>query len=245
MAAAARRQGRGRPSSRVRPRRDPRHRGSPLFEGVWRKGERYPVWMSHGDRVTELPAGFRVVGTSAERADRDDRRRGAPLLRHAVSSRGRAHAAGRSAHPQLRAQDRRLQRRLDDARLQGRGDREDPRAGRQRARDLRAVGRRRFVGRRRADPRGDRRSAHLRVRRSRPDAARTRASRSSICSATTTTFRSSTSTRPTSSSARSPASAIRRPSARSSANCSSTCSRPRRRRSAAPISSPRARSIPT
>src|SRR5690349_19614240 len=38
---------------------------SPLFEGVWRKGERYPVWMSHGDRVTRLPAGFRIVGTSA------------------------------------------------------------------------------------------------------------------------------------------------------------------------------------
>src|SRR5437879_5480357 len=38
---------------------------SPLFEGVWRKGERYPVWMSHGDRVTRLPAGFRVIGTSA------------------------------------------------------------------------------------------------------------------------------------------------------------------------------------
>src|SRR2546427_2346183 len=37
---------------------------SPLFEGVWRKGERYPVWMSHGDRVTRLPAGFRVVGPS-------------------------------------------------------------------------------------------------------------------------------------------------------------------------------------
>src|SRR5213080_3710400 len=37
---------------------------SPLFEGVWRRGERYPVWMSHGDRVTRLPAGFRVVGTS-------------------------------------------------------------------------------------------------------------------------------------------------------------------------------------
>jgi GMP synthase (glutamine-hydrolysing) len=37
---------------------------SPLFEGVWRKGERYPVWMSHGDRVTALPEGFRVVGTS-------------------------------------------------------------------------------------------------------------------------------------------------------------------------------------
>jgi len=37
---------------------------TPLFEGVWRKGEKYPVWMSHGDRVTKLPAGFRVVGTS-------------------------------------------------------------------------------------------------------------------------------------------------------------------------------------
>src|ERR1700716_40548 len=38
---------------------------SPLLEGVWRTGERYPVWMSHGDRVTRLPEGFRVLGTSA------------------------------------------------------------------------------------------------------------------------------------------------------------------------------------
>jgi len=37
---------------------------TPLFEDVWRKGEKYPVWMSHGDRVTKLPKGFRVVGTS-------------------------------------------------------------------------------------------------------------------------------------------------------------------------------------
>src|SRR5437764_1891545 len=37
---------------------------TPLFEGVWKKGEKYPVWMSHGDRVTKLPPGFRVVGTS-------------------------------------------------------------------------------------------------------------------------------------------------------------------------------------
>ena len=37
---------------------------SPLFEGVWVKGQSYPVWMSHGDRVTELPPGFKVVGTS-------------------------------------------------------------------------------------------------------------------------------------------------------------------------------------
>src|SRR5262245_16472719 len=37
---------------------------SPLFDGVWRKGEKYPVWMSHGDRVTRLPQGFHVFGTS-------------------------------------------------------------------------------------------------------------------------------------------------------------------------------------
>jgi GMP synthase (glutamine-hydrolysing) len=38
---------------------------SPFFEGVWVKGEKYPVWMSHGDRVTELPPGFRVLGKAA------------------------------------------------------------------------------------------------------------------------------------------------------------------------------------
>lgn len=38
--------------------------GSALTEGVWRVGESYPVWMSHGDRVTKLPDGFHVVGTS-------------------------------------------------------------------------------------------------------------------------------------------------------------------------------------
>ncbi len=35
-----------------------------LFHGVWEKGAREPVWMSHGDRVTRLPPGFRVVGVS-------------------------------------------------------------------------------------------------------------------------------------------------------------------------------------
>ena len=35
---------------------------SPIFEGVWEKGGKYPVWMSHGDRVTELPPGFCVLG---------------------------------------------------------------------------------------------------------------------------------------------------------------------------------------
>ncbi len=39
-------------------------KSSPLFDGLWEVGKRYPVWMSHGDRVTVLPAGFEVVGTS-------------------------------------------------------------------------------------------------------------------------------------------------------------------------------------
>ncbi len=37
---------------------------SALFEGVWQVGGRYPVWMSHGDRVTALPPGFSVRATS-------------------------------------------------------------------------------------------------------------------------------------------------------------------------------------
>ncbi|MGL4494828.1 MAG: glutamine-hydrolyzing GMP synthase [Beijerinckiaceae bacterium] len=37
---------------------------SALFAGIWTKGARYPVWMSHGDRVTKLPPGFSVKATS-------------------------------------------------------------------------------------------------------------------------------------------------------------------------------------
>ncbi|MBK5960296.1 GMP synthase (glutamine-hydrolyzing) [Rhodoplanes elegans] len=35
-----------------------------LVDGIWQVGEKYPVWMSHGDRVTRPPEGFKVVGTS-------------------------------------------------------------------------------------------------------------------------------------------------------------------------------------
>jgi GMP synthase (glutamine-hydrolysing) len=37
---------------------------SALFDGIWEVGKRYPVWMSHGDRVTRLPVGFTVKATS-------------------------------------------------------------------------------------------------------------------------------------------------------------------------------------
>ena len=39
-------------------------KASPLFEGLWEVGKRYPVWMSHGDRVTRAPEGFEVIGVS-------------------------------------------------------------------------------------------------------------------------------------------------------------------------------------
>jgi GMP synthase (glutamine-hydrolysing) len=38
--------------------------GCALFDQVWAKGSREPVWMSHGDRVTALPEGFRAVAVS-------------------------------------------------------------------------------------------------------------------------------------------------------------------------------------
>ncbi len=35
-----------------------------LFDGVWKPGDRKQVWMSHGDKITAIPAGFRSVATS-------------------------------------------------------------------------------------------------------------------------------------------------------------------------------------
>jgi len=40
------------------------HAASPLFDGFWEVGDKYPVWMSHGDRVTRAPEGFEIIGTS-------------------------------------------------------------------------------------------------------------------------------------------------------------------------------------
>ena len=41
------------------------HASSPLLEGVWRAASQHPVWMSHGDRITRLPDGFKTIGVSA------------------------------------------------------------------------------------------------------------------------------------------------------------------------------------
>lgn len=37
---------------------------SPFFAGCWSKGNKYQVWMSHGDKVDLLPSGFKVIGKS-------------------------------------------------------------------------------------------------------------------------------------------------------------------------------------
>jgi GMP synthase (glutamine-hydrolysing) len=37
---------------------------SALFDGLWNIGDSHQVWMSHGDRVEQLPDGFRIVARS-------------------------------------------------------------------------------------------------------------------------------------------------------------------------------------
>lgn len=39
-------------------------KASPLFEGVWETGSSHQVWMSHGDRVIDLPEGFEILAVS-------------------------------------------------------------------------------------------------------------------------------------------------------------------------------------
>lgn len=36
-----------------------------LFDGLFKKGDIEPVWMSHGDRVVALPPGFKAVAVSS------------------------------------------------------------------------------------------------------------------------------------------------------------------------------------
>ena len=123
-----------------------------LFHGVWAKGSREQVWMSHGDRVTRLPPGFRVVAHQRGCAVRRHRRRcapfygvqfhpevvhtphGAQLLRNFTH--GVVGLSGSWTMGGFRA--------TEIARIRAQVG--------QRAGDLRPVGRRRLLGRRGADP---------------------------------------------------------------------------------------------
>ena len=106
---------------------------SPLFDGVWEVGGRYPVWMSHGDRVTELPAGFSVAATSDNAPFAiavDEKRRFYTVMFHpeVVHTPDGARLLHNFVHEIAG-----LRVRLDDGRLSPRDDREDPRPGRPRA----------------------------------------------------------------------------------------------------------------
>ena len=137
-----------------------RARDDPLFAGVGR-ARSARVWMSHGDRVLRLPAGLRAC---SPRSDELAVRRGAPRdaadLRPAVPPRGRAHRGRRADPRELRARHLRLRRHLDAWRRSSTSAvAAHPRAGRRAPRGLRALGRRRLVGRRRARAPRDRRPA--------------------------------------------------------------------------------------
>ncbi|SDB55266.1 glutamine-hydrolyzing GMP synthase [Belnapia rosea] len=59
-----------------------------ITQGLWAKGSREQVWMSHGDRITRLPEGFRVVAASE----------GAPF---ALIADDRRHFYGTMFHPEV------------------------------------------------------------------------------------------------------------------------------------------------
>ncbi|HKP25000.1 MAG TPA: glutamine-hydrolyzing GMP synthase [Dongiaceae bacterium] len=59
-----------------------------LFDGFWTKGTKDQVWMSHGDRVTAIPPGFKVVAVS----------KGAPFAAIADEKR---HYYGVQFHPEV------------------------------------------------------------------------------------------------------------------------------------------------
>ena len=163
--------GRRRACPRIRPRRAADHRRDAAVRGrVQDRREGAGVdepWRPRHAAAARLPRRRHLD----RRAVRGDRRRFAAALRRAVPPRGGAHAGRRGAARQFRPPHRRLRRRLDHGAVPRQRGRPHPRAGRRGAGDLRAVGRRRFSRRRAADPRGDRRSAHLHLRRSRLAAA--------------------------------------------------------------------------
>ena len=96
------------------------------------------VWMSHGDKVTALPPGFKVIASNAATpiagmADETRKLYGVqfhPEVTHTLAGQGHSRA--------LRARDLRPGRRLEHARLHRRGGRPDPLERRERRGDSRA-----------------------------------------------------------------------------------------------------------
>ena len=133
--------------------------------------------MSHGDRVETLAAGLHRDRVVVELAARGDGRRRAQDLRAAVPSRGHAHRAGDGRSSAASCSTSAAASRSGRAKniIAEHIEKIRAKVGK-RSRAARAFGRRRFVGRRGAAARGDRRSARLRVRRHRPAALERRRS---------------------------------------------------------------------
>ncbi len=141
---------------------------SHLFDGVWQSGHKYPVWMSHGDRVTSLPQGFKVIAVS----------QGAPFA--AIADEARRYYAVQF-HPEVvhTPDGERLIRNFVRQIVGADGDWTMATYREEAIAKIRAqVGNGKvicglsggvdFLGRGSPDPRGDRRPADLRVRRSWP-----------------------------------------------------------------------------
>ena len=138
------------------------------------------VWMSHGDTCTAAPPGFAVTArteatpvAAVENAQRQP-------VRRPVPPRGHAHRA-RPPHPGPLPRAGRMPPVLDHAEHRRGAGGADPRAGRRRPGDLRAVRRGGLRGRRGARAARHRRPSHLRVRRPWPAAqGRGRTSRAGL-----------------------------------------------------------------
>ncbi len=128
------------------------------------------VWMSHGDKVTALPPGFKLAGSSkacAIAAMADEARQFYAVQFHPEVTHTKQGAAilARFAHDICGCgHDWNMADYAGEAVAAIRAQ-----VGR-RGSDPRTVGRRRLVGRGRADPQGDRHAAHVRLRRPRPAA---------------------------------------------------------------------------
>ena len=182
-------------------------RAAPLFDGLLRRATQRAVWMSHGDQVTALPPGFVALAPAtnspiAAIADEERRFYGVQFHPEVVHT-----PRGARDPAQLPLRICGLPGRLDDGDLHRR---RPSRASASRSGGAGvicgALRRRRLVGRGGARPRGDRRPAHLHLRRQRPAARRARPRRWSTCSAATSTSRCPRRRAPSSSSARSRAS---------------------------------------
>ena len=83
---------------------------TPLFRGL---GDALDVWMSHGDKVTELPAGFERAAESGNAPIAAMGGRAAQPLRGAVPSGGHPYPSRRRDHPPFRGRRGRVSGRMD------------------------------------------------------------------------------------------------------------------------------------